>query len=321
MTTRIIAEIGFNHGGDMEQARLLIKAAAAAGAHAVKFQSFRADDIALPNSPHFALIESGEMSEEEHFDLAALARQSGVDFLSTPFGDWAVDMLEKIGVSEYKIASMDLDNTPLLDRVAATGKAVHLSTGMATLAEIATAVEFLQEHGAGEISLLHCVSKYPPSADELNLATIPRLKAIFGLPVGYSDHFPGVSACLAAFWQGAEIIETHFTLDNTRPEADHPHSADPKQLRWLVDEIKRHHAMIGRADLSVTRPDRPAAEAMRRGIHYARDMKAGERIGPGDVVSCRPVSEFSPRDLRSLMGRTLKTTVARDAPVNAKDLI
>lgn len=307
----IIAEIGFNHGGDCALAKQMIEAAAKAGADAVKFQSFKAGDLALPSSEHFSLIENGELNEAEHRELAEVAKKLDVDFLSTPFSLAAVDMLDDIGVPAFKVASMDLTNKQLLSRVAATGKPVIISSGMATLEEIAEHLDFLHAEGAGEITLLHCVSKYPAPAEELHLQAIPFLKELFGVKVGYSDHYPGVLACVAAAALGAEVIETHFTLDHSWTGGDHHHSADPEELALLVQQAKEIQAFGGSARALLTRTDRPFASDFRRGLYAARDLKAGEKLGEADFIACRPVNDFGPSDIASLTGRTLKKPLSR----------
>ncbi len=306
----IIAEIGFNHEGDLDQADAMIRAAARAGADAVKFQTFRASDLALPDAPHYKLIECGELDRGAHQRLASTAGDAGVDFLSTPFSATAVDMLQELGVPAFKVASMDCTNKHLLGRIAATGKPVYLSTGMANETEISESLAFLEEQNSGPVSILHCVSIYPPPADALNLTTIPWLKERFGIPVGYSDHYPGIDACIAAAALGAEIIETHFTLDTDRPEGDHGHSADEAQLMELVRRTADFQAMTGRPELS-GREDRDAAAMFRRGMYAARDLTEGEVIGEADLLFCRPVSILGPSDLTQVAGKRLHRSVRK----------
>ncbi|MEW5772132.1 MAG: N-acetylneuraminate synthase family protein [Thermodesulfobacteriota bacterium] len=316
----LIAEVGFNHEGKRETAAAMIHAAARAGAVAVKFQTFRAADLALPDAPHFELIRSGEMGREDALFLAAEARACGIAFFSTPFSTAAVDILEEAGVPAYKVASMDLATPYLLDAVAATGKPVILSTGMSTLPEIDAAVERLGRAGAKDIGLLHCLSLYPAQAADLNLAAMGELKRRFGLPTGWSDHFPGAKACLAAFCAGADIIETHFTLDTTTPGGDHGHSADPAMLRGLREDMALFAAMQGRADVFEDRPDRRFAPVYRRGVYAARDLAAGQALAAGDLLFCRPESPLTPRDLDTLLGRTLARPVAAQAALDPTDL-
>ena len=168
----VIAEIGFNHEGDVALAKEMIKAAATAGADAVKFQTFRASDIALPTGSHYEAIKCGEMDLGQHQELFRVATDCNVDFLSTPFSPWAVELLETVGVPAYKVASMDCTNHYLLGYVAQTKKPIYLSTGMATLNEIFGSLEFLREKGSGPVTLLHCLALYPAKAEDLNLTII-----------------------------------------------------------------------------------------------------------------------------------------------------
>lgn len=316
----LVAEVGFNHQGDREAAAALIRAAAQAGAHAVKFQTFRAADLALPDAPHFEAVRAGEMSREDVHFLAAQAREAGVAFFSTPFSVQAVEMLEEAAVPAYKIASMDLATPYLLDAVAATGKPAILSTGMASLAEIAAAVDRLQRRGAGDLGLLHCVSLYPARAEDCALQVMALLRREFGLPTGWSDHFPGVAACLAAFGAGAEIIETHFTLDTTTPGGDHAHSADPAMLRGLVETMALHATMLAPAeDFFDRRPDGQFAPLYRRGLYAARDLAPGQTIAMADLSFCRPQSVLTPEDLDAVLGRRLVRAVAAWTALSPED--
>ena len=318
-SVEIIAEIGFNHEGNLDLALDMIDAAAEAGARTVKFQTFRAGDILLPASPFYQVLLAGEMSLDQHRALAEAADRAGVEFMSTPFSRWAVDLLEEVGVKRYKIASMDLTNFDLLQYVAETGKPLVVSTGMATLAEVGATVDFLLARGAADVTLLHCVANYPCAEEDLGLATIGKLKDIFGLPVGYSDHYPGIKACLAAAILGAEVIETHFTLDNSLPGADHAHSADPSQLKSLIEDIKRFQKMTGDRDFMAGRPDRVHAPEYRRGLYAARDLEAGAEYGREAYLKCRPESELSPNDLFRLADRPLRRPVSAHAPLSWKD--
>ncbi len=307
----LIAEVGFNHEGDWELAARMAREAALAGADLVKFQTFETLDLVLPDSPHTSLIKPGEMTAEHAEHMAAVCREAGVGFFSTPFSLRAVEMLEKVGVTVYKVASMDLTNLPLLGEIARTGKPMVVSTGMASLAEIATAVEHLHACGASEVALLHCIAKYPAAAAELRLDAMDRLRAVFGLPVGYSDHFPGTKACLAAFFRGAEIIETHFTLDTSLPGGDHAHAADPELLRALVRDMRLFLEMQGEGDFFAHRPDADNARAFRRGLYAARDLSAGHVLRLEDLLQCRPAGTLTPNDLPVLLGKALAREAQR----------
>jgi len=296
----LISEIGFNHEGNILLAADMIKAAADAGTDAVKFQTYRAFDIALPSAPDYETIKCGELTFEQYQELYNVAKDCAVEFISTPFSPWAVELLEKVGVSSYKVASMDCTNKHLLGVIAQTGKPIYLSTGMATLAEIADTLDYLKKEKSGYVSILHCISIYPPKAQDLNLSIIPFLKQIFDIPVGYSDHYAGIKACLAAAMLGADIIETHFTLDISRKGADHYHSADPGMIKNLASDIALLKEMKGNPRAIYNRPDRQLACQYRRGVYTARKLSKGDTIKEEDLMFCRPVSQLSPSDLNWL---------------------
>lgn len=306
----LIAEIGFNHEGDVGLARKMIEKAADAGANAVKFQTFRASDIALPTSPHYESIECGQMDLAIHTELAMTASDNGLDFLSTPFSPWAVELLEEVGVRAYKVASMDGTNRHLLGYIARTSKPIYLSTGMATLSEIADTLEYLKNEDSGPVTLLHCLSLYPPNAEHLNLSIIGLLKQVFKVPVGYSDHYPGTKACLAAATMGADILEVHFTLDSSKEGGDHFHSVEPDQLKQLISDIALFDTMRGQECEIFNRPDRQYAKDYRRGLYAARMLAAGETLKEEDFLLCRPTSELSPDDVDRLKGKSLDRDVA-----------
>ena len=303
---KIIAEIGFNHEGDLKLAIEMIKAAAKAGTHAVKFQTYKASDLALPSASHYQAIKFGEMSLEQHVELAKIAHGCGIEFLSTPYSPWAIDILEKVGVPAYKVASMDCTNKHLLGFIAETKKPIYLSTGMATLTEISEALYYLSEVKSGPVTLLHCISLYPADVKDLNLAIIPYMKGLFGVSVGYSDHYPGTKACLAAAMLGAEVIETHFTLDITKEGADHYHSVDAEMLRQLIADIDLFQQMRGTKQVCYNRPDRKYAVQYRRGVFTAKSLKKGDILRKEDFLLCRPTSQLKPEDIKWLDGKLIK---------------
>ncbi len=315
----IIAEIGFNHEGDLRKAKAMIHSAAEAGVSAVKFQTFRAGDIVLPSSPHYKMIERAEMNLETHQQLALISRECGIDFLSTPFSNWAVDILEKVNVLAYKVASMDLTNYTLLSYIAQTRKPIYLSTGMSTLAEIAASIDFLKGENVDSIYLLHCISYYPPKAEDLNLSAIPFMKRVFNLPVGYSDHFPGTKACFMAAVLGAEVIETHFTLDTSLPEGDHSHSASPLQLKQLVEDIEFIKQAVGKEDFFADRPDRDVVNQFRRGIYAAQDIESGTRLTQEHLIFCRPQTELSLLQMSWYEGRITRRSIKKYQALSVED--
>ena len=241
----VIAEAGVNHQGDPAIAARLVKAAAVAGANAVKFQTFDADRLDPPGARREALREL-QLSYDAHISLSAYARTCRIEFMSTPFDPDALRFLvEQVGVQRIKIASGQLDNEPLLRAARASGRRILLSTGMAGHAEIAAALEIV---GTGRTTLLHCTSAYPCSAEDANLAALARLRADFGGEVGFSDHTEGIEAALAATALGAIVIEKHLTLDRGMEGPDHKASIEPEEFCRMVVGIRRIESMMGDGD-------------------------------------------------------------------------
>lgn len=243
----VIAEIGENHVGDMERAKEMVRAAARAGADIVKFQSYRAEDVA-PDDPEKEWFAKVQLSDEAHASLKALAEQEGVEFLSAPFTlERARFLCETLGLKKIKIGSSEILNTRLLDYVARRARTVYLSTGLATLAEVRRAVARLKP--VKDLCLLHCVTQYPTRPEDANLLAIPLLKRAFPrCRVGYSDHTLGIRAAVASAALGAEVIEKHFTLDKSLPGTDHVLSADPEELKTLVREVRALEVLLGRPE-------------------------------------------------------------------------
>lgn len=311
----VIAEIGFNHEGDMDLAVRMIEAAATAGVDAVKFQTYRASSLVLESAEHFNVIRHGELSPADHRRLAQAARDNGVTFLSTPYSFESVDVLEQVNVPAYKVASMDLTHLPLLRYIAAAGKPMILSTGMATLREIAEAVETIQKAGNDQIILLHCISRYPTPPEAAHLRTIMLLKDTFGLPVGYSDHVLGNAAALAAVALGACLIEKHFTTDRSLPGPDHRISADPQEMAQLVRDIRIIERSLGERDALFDRPDREEARRFRRGLFARVDIPAGAVITEEMVKCVRPEEGLPPKYWHWVIGRKAKATIRKEQPL------
>ena len=311
----IVAEIGFNHEGDMDLAVRMIEAAAQAGVDAVKFQTYRAADLVLESVVHYNVIKHGELSLEDHRLLAQAARDNGVAFFSTPYGMESVDLLEQVGVPAYKVASMDLTNLPLLRHIAATGKPMIVSTGMATIGEISEAVETIRAAGNDQIILLHCISKYPTPPRDANLRIIPLLRETFGVPVGYSDHVLGNTIALAAVALGACVIEKHFTVDKTLPGPDHSISADPQEMAQLVQDVRTIEEGLGSREAIFRRPDREEAVRFRRGLFARVDIPAGTVITEEMVKCVRPERGLQPKYREWVIGRTAQVTIHKEEPL------
>jgi sialic acid synthase SpsE len=308
----VIAEIGNNHEGDLALAEELIARAAECGAHAVKFQTIRPEHlVAADQHARLAQLRKICVPEAAHARLAERAKREGVMFLSTPFYLDAVDLLDPL-VPAFKIASGDNDFMPLLRRVAATGKPVLLSTGMADMAAVRAAVAELEaswqaHHRAAALVLLHCVSAYPTPPGQANLCAIQTLAAL-GHPVGYSDHTLGIEACLFAVALGARVLEKHFTISKTHSEfRDHKLSADPQELRTLTARVREVVAMLGDGDKRVMADEQPIAA--RRSIVAARPLPQGHTLAQDDLAWLRPRDGLAPGGEAALVGRALRHAV------------
>lgn len=287
----VIAEIGFGHGGSESLAAEMVRAAAGAGADAVKLQSFFASDLYFPDHELYPVFEAGELPEGAHARLAKVAEEAGIEFLSTPFSPYWVDVLDALDPAGFKIASMDVNNPALQKAIAATGRKVYLSTGASDMAEVQKAIGVLREGGAGEVVALHCVSNYPTKPEEVGLWMIPLMRAELGVPVGFSDHTLGMEAAAEAAALGAVVIEKHFTIDKNLPGPDHALSADPAEIRALVEAVKDAEPVENPPEPPEgykTRPDADKRSAMRRGIYAGRDIAKGEVITLADLKLVRP---------------------------------
>lgn len=327
--TFVIAEIGSNHDGDFDRARALVDQAAAAGADAVKFQSFTAEGMinrhlgsardGAPPHPAWETLVRLALPAEWHAPLKAHAEARGVVFLSAPFDAARAALLNEIGVAAFKLASSEITNRPFLHAVARHGRPVLLSTGLATLAEVEAAAATLRGAGLAEFALLHCVAQYPPGFAELNLRSLAALAPL--APVtGFSDHTPGSVAALGAVALGARIIEKHVTDDRGRPGPDHPYALEMAELAALVRSIRDLEAALGDG---VKRPS-PNEEVERRfsfrGVYAARPLAAGAVIEPADLKCVRPAAALAPADVAALVGRRLTTDLPAHAALAWSDV-
>lgn len=328
----IIAEAGVNHDGDVQRAKALIDVAATSGADAVKFQTFRAALLTTSESPlatyqqghgidadQRSMLQRLELPDSAWPMLANHAWSKGLIFLSTPFDEDSLDMLVRIGIPAIKIASPDATNHRLLRHAAKTGLPLIVSTGMATLNEVAAAVETVTSVG-GDLALLHCLSSYPAPEEQLNLRAIGTLAERFGKVVGYSDHSLGVLAPTASVAIGARIVEKHFTTDPARAGPDHHASLAPTELARMVDAIRAVERMLGDAE---KRP-RPAEEELRRlarrSLTYRGDLPAGTVIRAEHLAMKRPGTGLAPDRENDVVGRRLNRDVRGDTIVALTDL-
>ncbi len=318
----IVAEIGFNHNGDVELAKRMIESAAENGADAVKLQTFvasemisntlLADDPDHPGNeiPFYEFFQRYELSCEDYKTLIAYARTLNIPLFSTPFDDASLDMLIELGVPALKIASPDLTYTPFLKRVAETGLPVVLSTGMGDEKEISQALQALGK--AKSVVLLHCVSNYPSQYDEMNLACMSGLHDRFKLPVGLSDHtLDNLSAVVAASL-GAVMIEKHFTLDRKMPGVDQSISMQPEDLRKLKSDILNVTKILGEGKKQIQESEIPVKQSARRSLVARVDIPEGTPLQP-DMLACkRPGTGIPPTELDRVLGKSAKVPLSAE---------
>lgn len=319
----LIAEAGVNHNGDLARALRLIEVAAAAGADAVKFQTFCADRLVTREAPkaryqlaatdagesQYEMLRRLELSRADHVALLAHCAQHGILFLSTPFDEESAAMLAELGVAAFKIPSGEITNLPFLAAVAAWQKPIILSTGMATEAEVRTAVECLRQSGNGQLALLHCVSNYPADPADVNLRAMAAMAAMFGVPVGFSDHTLGIDIAAAAVALGACIVEKHFTLDRALPGPDHRASVEPEELAQLIRSIRRVEAALGHGRKEPAASELNTAQVARKSLVAAHDLAAGTTLTEDVIAIKRPGTGLAPALRPQLVGRVLKNAV------------
>lgn len=330
----VIAEAGVNHNGSVDLALQLVDAAKASGADAVKFQSFRADLLATRSAhkaayqerttaqseSQFEMLRRLQLDAAAHLTILEHCKKIGIQFLSSPFDEQSADMLEELNVPLYKIPSGEITNLPLLQHMAGKRKPLILSTGMCTLGEVEEAVHVLQDAGCVELTLLHCVTEYPAPYAEVNLRAMHTLKLAFGLPVGYSDHTPGIEIAIAAAALGAEVIEKHFTLDRSLAGPDHAASLEPLELQQMVTAIRHVEAALGSGIKAPAPCELPNISVARKSLVASCALPSGHRLEAGDLAIKRPGDGLAPKFLPVLIGRTLRVAIERDDKLNWEHL-
>jgi pseudaminic acid synthase len=326
----IVAEMSANHHRDFGQATKIIQAAKEAGADAVKLQTYTADTLTLPMDTEFFRIRGGtpwdgrtlyELYREAFMPwdwqprLQAVANDLGLDLFSSAFDPSAVDFLEEMGVPVHKVASFELVDLPLIEKMARTGKPLILSCGMATLGEIEEAVRTARQAGAGQIALLKCTSAYPAPPEEMNLRAIPHLAAGFHLPVGLSDHTLGIAVPVAAVALGACLIEKHLTLSRALPGPDSAFSLEPQEFQAMVQAVRTAEKALGEVQYGVGEHE-AGSRTFRRSLFVTQDMQAGEAFTAEKVRSVRPGYGLPPRHLAEVLGRRAARDIARGTPLS-----
>jgi N-acetylneuraminate synthase len=320
----IVAEAGVNHNGDLGLGLKLVDAARNAGADAVKFQTFRADRLVLPDAPkapyqtattgaaesQAEMLRRLELPPEAHHQLMAHCRKRGLLFLSTPFDEGSADFLDELGVPAFKLASGELTYVSFLAHVAAKGKPMIVSTGMATLEEVEAAVRAVRAGGNPGLVLLHCVSAYPADPGDANLRAMRTMEAKFGVPVGFSDHTTGIEVALAAAALGASVIEKHLTVDRSLPGPDHRASVEPQELAQLVRGVRRVQAALGHGRKEPAACEAEIAAVARRSLVSLVEIPQGAVLTAAMVGARRPGTGLPPASLPQVLGRRARMRIA-----------
>lgn len=326
----LIAEMSGNHNQSLERALKIVEAAAEAGAHALKLQTFTPETMTLNLQDEeffisdtsslwygqtvYELYQKAQTPWEWHKPLFERARQLGMLAFSSPFDETAVDFLETLNVPCYKIASFEVTDIPLIKKVAATGKPLIMSTGMATIAELDESVKVAREAGCKELILLKCTSTYPASPEYSNILTIPHMKELFNCQVGLSDHTMGVGVALAAVAHGATVIEKHFTLSRNDGGVDSSFSLEPAEFTNLVTEVERAWKSIGKIFYGPTVAEARAV-TRRRSIYLSEDVKKGDILTKSNMKCIRPGLGLPPKYYSSLLGKSLKCDAKKGTPM------
>ena len=327
----IIAEMSGNHNQSLERALEIVDAAARAGAHALKIQTYTADTMTLDvDAPDFVINDAKSLWNgrklydlyheahtpwEWHAPIFERARGHGMIPFSTPFDDTAVDFLESLDVAFYKIASFENTDLPLIRRVAKTGKPMIISTGMASVAELDDTVRAAREAGCKDLVLLKCTSTYPATPANTNILTIPHMRELFGCEIGLSDHTMGVGVSVAAVALGATVIEKHFTLNRADGGVDSTFSLEPQELQALVVETERAWQSLGRVRYGATRAEEASLQ-FRRSLYASQDIAAGEQLTAANVRAIRPGMGLMPKHLDTVLTRKAKVAIKRGTALN-----
>ena len=316
----IIAEAGVNHNGDLRIAEEMIDIAVKAGADAVKFQTFTAQNLVCMNAKkanyqlettnqsesQFEMLKKLELTLDMHKRLIEYCNQKNIMFMSTPFDLESIDMLVQLGISIIKIPSGEITNYPYLKRIGSTALRVILSTGMSSLDEVKEAIKVLKENGSTDITVLHCNTEYPTPMKDVNLNAMITLERTLGITVGYSDHTKGIEIPIAAVALGAKIIEKHFTLDESMEGPDHKASIEPEELVEMVKAIRNVELALGNGVKESSESEKKNIEIVRKSIVAARRIKKGEIFSEDNITTKRPGTGISPMKWNDIIGKTAK---------------
>jgi N-acetylneuraminate synthase/N,N'-diacetyllegionaminate synthase len=337
--TIIIAEAGVNHNGSMAAAKQLIDVAADAGADYVKFQTFKAEKLVSPtaekaayqkanigdgDNTQFGMLKKLELSEADHHELIKHCHQKNIRFLSTPFDEESANFLYELQIPLFKIPSGEITNKPFLQHLASKGLPIILSTGMATIEEIESAIQVLEEKGLSreKITVLHCNTEYPTPMKDVNLLAMNHIKNTIGVAVGYSDHTLGIEVPIAAVALGATVIEKHFTLDRTLPGPDHAASLEPQELKAMVRAIRNIELAVSGS--GIKEPSESEIKNIligRKSLHLARNVEAGEICKVEDLIALRPGNGICPMAIDTLIGKHYTKKIEAFTQLKSTDLV
>lgn len=329
----IIAEMSANHCHEYEKAVTLIKEVKEAGADAIKLQTYTADTITidcdelpfrLPDNLYggitlYELYKKAFTPWEWQPKLKTIAEEIDLDLFSAPFDETAVDFLEEMNVDLYKVASSELVDTPLIRKIASTGKPIIMSTGMATLGEIENAIMAAQSGGCQHVCLLKCTASYPAEPNEMNLNSIPNLSKTFGVPVGLSDHTLGIEAPIAAVALGASVIEKHVTLSRNDGGPDAEFSLEIHEFKQMVEAVRKTELMLGEVRYGPVGKEK-ISRKFRRSLFVTKDIKAGELLTKENIRSIRPGNGLPPLELENVLGKTAQSDIKRGTPLSWKHI-
>lgn len=322
--TLIIAEVGVNHNGSVGMAKKLVDSAQKCGADAVKFQTYKTEDLItkdakkaeyqIKNSDEgsqFEMLKKLELSSEDFVEINQHALEKKITLLSSPFDNKSVDLLDELGMPLFKIASGEITNLPLIKRIAKKEKPIILSTGMANLCEIEEAVKLIEKYN-NELILMHCVTNYPSKPEDTNLNVIQTLKNTFKKPTGFSDHSPGIEMPIAAVALGSCVIEKHFTLDKTLSGPDHKASLEPHEFARMVRSIRNVENGLGNGIKKLTDDEIKIKKLVRKSLVAKEDIPKGTRISGNMVTIKRPGTGIEPKFFNLLIGKKTKSTINKD---------
>ena len=320
----IIAEAGVNHNGSVELAKKLVDAAKEAGADAVKFQTFKTKNLVTKNArkaeyqiknsgeeSQYEMIKKLELSDDEFWEIAKYAEDKGLIFLSSPFDEESVDLLDEIDIPAFKIASGEITNFPLLKHIAKKQKPVILSTGMSTIGEVEEALQLIEKYN-DNIILMHCLTNYPAKKEDANLNVIKTLEYAFKKPVGFSDHTSGIEMSVAAVALGSCVIEKHFTIDKNLPGPDHKASLEPHEFSAMVKAIRNVEKGLGNGVKKPTTEEIEIKKLVRKSIVTKEDIPKGSILTEEMLDIKRPGTGIEPKYIKELIGRELIENVKKD---------